>query len=322
MNNYSFLPAILVFFLLWLIFKVAKSLALFLYRRQGEGKKIKATTHAATFIRSIKPIFYVVLAFWLAVHLLEIDRRFSLFIDSLLILAIAFQLAKIFKVVAIRVSEQFFSGRDSKDLATVFSFLASLLVWVAAVLFVLARFGVNVNSLIAGLGIGGVAFALATQKVLGDLFSSLTVYLDKPYVAGDYVVINGEGGVVTKIGWRSTRLRADSGEEIVVANASLVAGKINNFKKVSGRRGTLSFGLPLDTSSTRLGELSDIAKNGAKLANLELERASLVKLAGSSFIFEIVYFVPIASDYYQATDLFIREFKKGAENKNLSLSAV
>ena len=178
--------------------------------------------------------------------------------------------------------------------------------------------GVNVTALIAGIGFGGVALALAAQKVFSDLFSSLTVYLDRQFAVGDYIVVSGEGGKVEKIGWRSTRLRADSGEEIVIANSLLVAGKINNFKKHEKHPGVLNLSFSFTNSADHLLSAHKIVAEAAKNAGLELRRSAFVKTSGTALVLEINYFGPTDQDEFAAaTEKLLLKVKKRCEESGL-----
>ena len=113
--------------------------------------------------------------------------------------------------------------------------LARVILWALGILFVLSNLGIEVTSLLAGLGIGGIAIAFALQGILSDLFSSFSLYFDKPFRIGDYVVIGQHSGTVEKIGIKTTRIRTLQGEELVVSNNELTTTRVQNFKKMQER---------------------------------------------------------------------------------------
>ena len=119
----------------------------------------------------------------------------------------------------------------------------SLLVWGVVVLLALANLGIDITALVAGLGVGGIAIALAVQTVLGDLFASLSIALDKPFVIGDALKIDDVEGTVEQIGIKSTRLRSVSGEQIILSNNDLLKSRVRNLGRMSERRGQLRFTL-------------------------------------------------------------------------------
>ncbi|MBI4021744.1 MAG: mechanosensitive ion channel [Candidatus Andersenbacteria bacterium] len=186
-------------------------------------------------VRTVRPPFYWFLAFYLALRYLAITGVFAWAVRVILISWAVYQV-----VVALRILLNFYveqrlskaRGVGSQAAAQVIRGLANAVLWTLGVLFVLQNVGVNVTSLIAGLGIGGVAVALAAQRILGDLFSALAIYFDKPFEPGDFIRCGEAEGTVQRIGIRTTRLRSANGEEIIVPNTELATSLVRNF----GRR--------------------------------------------------------------------------------------
>ena len=116
----------------------------------------------------------------------------------------------------------------------IIKFIAHVLIWSVLILVALSNLGVNITALLAGLGVGGVAVALALQNILGDLFASLSIALDKPFVVDDRLVIDAYMGKVEHIGIKSTRLRSDSGEQIILSNADILKSRVRNFGRAPG----------------------------------------------------------------------------------------
>ena len=123
----------------------------------------------------------------------------------------------------------------------IINFIARLVVWSILILVALSNLGVNITALLAGLGVGGVAVALALQNVLGDLFASLSIALDKPFVVGDSLGVDTFAGTVEHIGIKSTRLRSESGEQIILSNADILKSRVRNFGRAQETR---AFGDP------------------------------------------------------------------------------
>lgn len=156
----------------------------------------------------------------------------------------------------------------------------------------LQNMGVNVTSLIAGLGIGGIAVALALQNVLGDLFASLTISLDKPFVVGDFIVVGSEMGVVEHIGLKTTRVRSLSGEQLVFGNADLLTSRIRNYKRMNERRVVFGFGVVYATPFQTLTEINSIVRVAIESqSNVRFDRCHFYRFGGSSLDFEAVYFI-------------------------------
>lgn len=174
---------------------------------------------------------------------------------------------------------------------------------VAVVLICMSNLGVDIGALLAGLGIGGVAVALAAQNILGDLFGSLSIVLDKPFEVGDYIVVGQDQGTVEYIGLKTTRVRSLSGEELVFANKDLLESRVKNFKRMRERRAVLSFGVPHSTDMVKLHEIPRWIQafiEGHKL--LRYERSHMMAIDKSSLNFETVFWVQ-DPDYMKYMDL-------------------
>jgi small-conductance mechanosensitive channel len=175
--------------------------------------------------------------------------------------------------------------------------LARIALWSLGILFVLSNLGIEVTSLIAGLGIGGVAVAFALQGVLGDLFASFSLYFDKPFRIGDFIVIGSDSGNVEKIGIKTTRIRTLQGEELVISNTELTTARVQNFKKMEERRIVSQFGITYETKQELVREVPDIvSKIFEDLAGGRLNRVHFTTFADSALVFEVVYYVE-SSDY-------------------------
>jgi small-conductance mechanosensitive channel len=177
--------------------------------------------------------------------------------------------------------------------ATTITFLGVLVrlaLWVVLVLVALDNFGVNVTALVAGLGIGGIAVALATQSILGDVFASLSIVLDKPFVVGDFIVVDQLSGRVEHIGLKTTRVRSTSGEEIIFANGELLKNRIRNYRGSYERRVVFTVAVSNQTPHPRLARIPVLIRDLVQEQDrVRFVRAHFAKLADSSLIFEAVY---------------------------------
>jgi small-conductance mechanosensitive channel len=170
--------------------------------------------------------------------------------------------------------------------------LARGLLWLVLLLLALDNLGVNISALVAGLGIGGVAIALATQNILGDLFASLSIVLDKPFVVGDFIVIGELMGTVEHVGLKTTRLRSLSGEQLVFANADLLGSRIRNFKRMSERRVVFTVGVTYQTPSAKLAGIPAVLRDIVTAERgVRFDRAHFRSCDDWALTFEIVYYV-------------------------------
>jgi len=176
--------------------------------------------------------------------------------------------------------------------ASAVAFVVRVAFWSVIVLLILDNLGFDVTAIVAGLGVGGIAVALAVQNILGDLFASLAIALDKPVVIGDFVVMGDFAGSVEHIGLKTTQLRSISGEQIILANSDLLNSRIRNYKRMQERRVVLVIGVTYETPREKLhvipGMLREIvvADESARF-----DRAHLRGFGASSIDFEIVYYV-------------------------------
>lgn len=131
-------------------------------------------------------------------------------------------------------------------LSTIAMWTAKVVLWTIVLLAILSNLGVNITAFVASLGVGGIAIALAVQNILGDLFASLSIAIDKPFEVGDFIVVGSLSGTVEHVGLKTTPIRSLGGEQIVMANASMLTNTIQNFKRLAERRVVFEFGVTYD----------------------------------------------------------------------------
>ena len=165
------------------------------------------------------------------------------------------------------------------------------LVWVIGFLTILSNLGVNVNTFIAGLGIGGVAVAFAAQSIIADLFNYFVIVFDKPFLKGDYIQIDADKGVVEYIGIKSTRIRRNSGEQLLISNTNLLASRIQNYRILEKRRQYMMLGVEYSTPLEKLKVIPDILKTVIETNDTEFVSARFIEFADSSLNFEVIYYV-------------------------------
>jgi small-conductance mechanosensitive channel len=163
--------------------------------------------------------------------------------------------------------------------------------------------GIDITALVAGLGVGGIAVALAAQNILGDLFASWSIVLDKPFLVGDFIIIDGYSGTVEHIGLKTTRLRSLTGEQLIFSNSDLLKCRIRNYKRMQERRIVFSFGVLYETPLEKLKEIPGIVKDIiTSIENTRFDRAHFASYGNYSLNFEVVYYV-LSSDYTVYMDI-------------------
>ena len=259
-------------------------------------------------LRKTSVILLLALALYFGSTLLQLPIKVSGLIDRLLIIIFLLQ-AGIWGDALIRhrltdiVKRKTTEDASSVATITVLGFIGRLVVWSIVVLVGLDNLGFNITTLIAGLGVGGVAVALATQNILGDLFASISIVLDKPFVVGDFIIVGDYLGTVEYIGIKTTRLRSLSGEQLVFSNNDLLGSRVRNYKRMSERRIVFSIGVIYQTPYEKLQAIPAMIREIIEAQpNVRFDRAHFKEYGDFALVFEIVYYV-LSPDYHVYMDL-------------------
>ena len=176
--------------------------------------------------------------------------------------------------------------------ATLTAWGVRTLLWTVVLLAVLANLGVNITAFVASLGVGGIAVALAAQTILGDLFASLSIAIDKPFEVGDFIVAGATAGSVENIGVKTTRIRSLGGEQIVISNTELLKQTISNYKRLATRRIVFGFGVTYETPPDEAARIPQLVQEIVAASDkLRFDRAHLKAFGQSSLDYEVVYYV-------------------------------
>ncbi|MCW4009294.1 MAG: mechanosensitive ion channel family protein [Candidatus Bathyarchaeota archaeon] len=220
------------------------------------------------------------------------------------ILLVAFAITRVANVLA-----DWFAQRQTKrnpdlnhHMFFILKKLMQVIVLAAALISILYALGYNLSGLVVGLGVGGIAIALAAQNILSDVFSAFSIFFDRPFEIGDFVVIGDQSGTVTNIGMKSTRIRLLQGEELVIPNKELTSAQIRNFKKLEKRRINFKIGVTYDTSVEKLKKIPDMVRKIIDAQEYaDSDRVHFYEYGDFSLKFEIVYYV-LVSDYTKYMD--------------------
>ncbi|AKQ44618.1 mechanosensitive ion channel protein MscS [Rufibacter radiotolerans] len=170
--------------------------------------------------------------------------------------------------------------------------IINAVIWVIGLLFLFDNMGYNVTTIITGLGIGGIAIALAAQNILGDVFNYFVIFFDRPFETGDFIVIGDKSGTVDYIGLKTTRIKSLSGEQLVVANSDLTGSRIHNFKQLMRRRVTFKLGIIYQTSLENIKLIPRLLEGIVKEQHpVQFDRAHFAAYGDSSLDYEVVYYV-------------------------------
>jgi len=257
-------------------------------------------------LRKTRFVFVLFVAMALASAALSLPPRLRVAVSTVGRIALLIQIALWGGELIAAVFRRYFSrARDAGSSTTIeaLSYAARLILWILIILVGLESFGIHVTALVAGLGIGGIAVALAVQNILGDVFAALSILFDKPFVVGDLIDVGPYSGTVIHIGIKSTRIRSVTGEQIILANGELLKSGVRNFERAGQRRAVLITRIAPDTPPVRVKEVSEILRRVVESEpQARFSRAHFRTITDNSFEFETVYFLP-ASDYDSFLDV-------------------
>ncbi|MFT4173292.1 MAG: mechanosensitive ion channel family protein [Rhodocyclaceae bacterium] len=264
----------------------------------------------AAVVAATHGVFLFVVSLLVGIRTLDMPDRADVFIERTMVLVLLLQVGRwggraIGTWLGHRLSRpgQAQDGRLVTNLGVV-AFGMRMLLWVVLVLMILDNLGVNITALVASLGIGGVAVALAVQNILGDLFASLSIALDKPFVVGDFIIVDDMMGSVKHVGLKTTRIQSLSGEELIFSNNDLLKSRIRNYKSMQQRRVVFSFNVAFSTPADKLRRINDIVRQaiGSHGDRVRLDRTHFQAIGASGLAYEVVYFV-MSGDYNQYMDI-------------------
>jgi small-conductance mechanosensitive channel len=259
-------------------------------------------------IGATHPLVLIYIGIYVAMSTLEVPDHLVLWLNRGLVIAIGVQFglwgnraasswARLRSAEAVRRGET--AGLASLG---IFCFIAQFALWTLIVLLLLDNLGFNVTALVASLGIGGVAIALAIQNILGDLFASLSIATDKPFRIGDFITIDTHMGTVKHVGLKTTRLQSLGGEELVFSNADLLKSRIRNYKRMSDRRIEFKFSLAYGTRAGTVDDALRIVRAAIEaLPRARFDHVHFMRFGDTGLEFEAVYYV-LDPDYNKSLD--------------------
>lgn len=242
-------------------------------------------------------LFVLILAVYLARGPLPLSARYEVLFGTVMSVALLAQIGIWINGVLQRWLEASRRKRQAKDPSSVSAYglmstFSRIAIASVFLLLILRSLGQDITAVVAGLGIGGVAVAFALQNILGDIFCSVAILLDKPFVVGDFIVVGEQKGVVEHIGIKTTRMRSLSGEQIIFSNADLIGSRIQNFKRMQERRVGFEFGVVYETPREKLAMIPGMVKEIIEQCdNARFDRSHFARFGDFSLDFETIYYV-------------------------------
>lgn len=288
-----------------LIFLI-KRLYKFLVKKEEEKKSSLFQFLDTAVDKTIIPLLYVLL-FYVAFSYFDFGQKIDRYFRVLFVVFATFFGLKFFVNMASFLIEIYFINRENdtakiKNLKGVLVVL-KVLIWGLGFILILDNLGYKISTVLAGLGIGGIAVALAAQAIFKDLFSYFIIIFDKPFEPGDFIIVGDLMGTVETIGLKTTRIRSISGEEMIFSNSDLTDSRVKNFKRMYNRRVVFSIGVTYDTPLEKLKKIPGIIKKiieGVK--DTKFDRSHFFKYGDFALIYETVYYV-VGSDYNKYMDI-------------------
>ena len=263
---------------------------------------------AADALRRTRTFFLLFVSLYAASRVLVLSDSAETALRFIGVIVVTVQAAVWGTVVINTLIRRQMARRMEEDAATAttinaLGFIIRLTFYTLLILLGLSNLGFDVTALIAGLGIGGVAVALALQNILGDLFASLSIVLDRPFVIGDFIVVGDMSGTVEYVGLKTTRVRSLSGEQLVFANGDLLSARVRNFKRMYERRIVFKLGVTYQTPRAQLEQIPTMIRSAIESQEkVRFDRAHFAAYGDSALMFEVVYIV-LAPEYNLYMDI-------------------
>lgn len=300
----EYLLALVIFVLVISVLKIFKKIVIKKLKHLADHTRIEFDNLLIEILESIGWPFYFLLALWIASQFISLPAKAARFFSYFLLIVVAYYaVMALQRLVGFSVAKLKEAGKLDSSIANLLNQVGKWVLWLIVALVVLQNLGFNVTTLIAGLGIGGIAIAFALQSILSDIFAYFSIHFDKPFETGDFIILDGDLGVVQKIGLKSTRIRTLWGEELVISNKELTEKRVHNYKKMRERRIHFNFGVVYQTPSEKLKKIPQIVTEIFDRMELaRLDRVHFKSFGDFSLVFEVAYYI-LTGDYNKYMDI-------------------
>jgi len=314
--NYTFLGNTLLDYLIFLLIlcvgllfiRIFKKIILKRLKKWAEKTQTTVDDFIVNSIieKTTLPLLYFGV-FYFSLNLLKLSSSLKKIINTFAIALLTFFAARliievlsyVFKIYWVKQGKKEALEKSLRGILRI----AKVLVWGLAIVFFLDNLGFKVSTVLAGLGIGGVAVALAAQAILKDLFSYFSIIFDRPFEVGDFIIIDNFLGTVEYIGIKTTRIRSLGGEQLILSNTDLTSSRVRNYKRMEKRRVVFQFGVTYDTPVEKLKKIPKMVEEIIKsVKDTIFDRAHFFSYGDFSLIFEVVYYV-LGSSYNKYMDI-------------------
>ncbi|TSJ45669.1 mechanosensitive ion channel family protein [Fluviicola chungangensis] len=250
--------------------------------------------------RFVIPVLYIS-AVYFSIYYLQFTVKIRFVLHTAYLVVFTYfslrVISSIFKKIVSSFVKKNNGGIDKMEQANGLIIVVNVLIWFIGILFLFDNLGYDITTLLAGLGIGGIAIALAAQAILGDLFSYFVIFFDRPFEIGDFIIVDDKSGTIEQIGIKTTRIRTLGGEQLVCSNTDLTNSRVHNYKRLEKRRIVFQLGVTYQTSHDQLKQIPGMVKSIIESEqDVEYERGNFSGFGDSSLNFEFVYHV-LSTDF-------------------------
>jgi len=313
----QYLIATGVFFLSVILIRIVRSIIIRRLKPLAEKSETQLDDVLLHMVeKSILPILNIITVHF-ALHFITIQPKPAKIINAGLAVAMAFFVIRLVtsvleELLEAWVKKQDPSGEKQKQMKGIL-LVIKLIVWLTGLVFLLDNLGYNVTAVVTGLGIGGVAIALASQAILGDLFNYFVIFFDRPFEIGDFIIVDDKNGIIEHVGVKTTRIKTLSGEQLVISNTDLTNSRIHNYKKMQRRRIVFRIRVSRETSRQQVAAIPGIIRSIIETTEgVTFDRSHFMDVGDYSFDFETVYYIespdyPVYMDKHQSVLLRLFE---------------
>lgn len=285
-----------VFLITLIFFRILKSRIFVKLEKWASKTKTDLDDEVIRTVEAIPSVLYFFAALYIAMQFLVLRSTIVKVVEVILVILLIYWATKVASELieygVAKVAKRADGKREKNTTYYALNLIAKIILWSTGFLLILSNLGVNISALVASLGIGGIAIALAIQNILGDIFSSFSIYLDKPFEVGDYVIVGEHQGTIKKIGLKTTRMEALQGEEIVISNNELTSTRIRNFRRMKKRRVVFMIGVAYSTPHKILKKIPAMLKKAINpIKKTTFDRSNFSSFGDFSLNFETVYYL-------------------------------
>jgi len=322
----DYILTIVVFILAVIIFRIIKYEIVQKLKSAADKTKIDIDNVLVKVVDKIGWPFYIFFAVCISIKFIQLPDIVNLFFSYAVPIVIIFIIVRSlqqFVDYGLRKVAKEKEIENETSLVNVLSRIIKGSLWALAFVYILSLWGQDITSIVASFGVIGIVLAFGLQHVLSDIFASFSIFFDKPFEIGDFIIVENDLGVVKNVGIKSTRIQSIWGQEVIIPNKKLTSSRINNYKKMERRRVQFNFGLIYDTSAEKLEEAISITKDVInKIELTELDRVHFKEYGDFSLNFEVVYYVntPDYNKYMDIQQEINLTLKKRFEKKGISFA--